>query len=83
MLSLDAGHQQMVTMWQQLHIDMKGLLSWQYLMKDITLIRSWNITMVSPLLTVMISALFGLWPESSNHQIFVVLRFKMKYYFKL
>ncbi|CAL8260213.1 unnamed protein product, partial [Boreogadus saida] len=43
--SLDAGHQQMVTMWQQMHIDMKGLLSWQYLMKDITVIRSWNITM--------------------------------------
>ena len=55
--SLDAGHQQMVTMWQQMHSDMKGLLSWQYLMKDITVIRSWNITMVSPLFTVMIWAL--------------------------
>jgi plectin len=44
-------------MWQQMHIDMKGLLSWQYLMKDITVIRSWNITMVSPLFTVMIWAL--------------------------
>lgn len=45
--SLDAGHQQMVSMWQRLHIDMKSLLSWQYLMKDFTQIRSWNITMVS------------------------------------
>ncbi|KAM3873606.1 plectin-like [Diretmus argenteus] len=43
--SLDAGHQQMVTMWHRLHIDMKSLLSWQYLMRDITQIRSWNITM--------------------------------------
>ncbi|KAJ3597987.1 hypothetical protein NHX12_001502 [Muraenolepis orangiensis] len=43
--SLDTSHQLMVTMWQRLHIDMKCLLSWQYLMRDITLIRSWNITM--------------------------------------
>ncbi|XP_030605319.1 plectin-like isoform X2 [Archocentrus centrarchus] len=42
--SLDAGHQQMVSMWQMLHIDMKSLLSWQYLMRDYTQIRSWNIT---------------------------------------
>lgn len=44
--SLDAGHQQMVSMWQKLHVDLKSLLSWQYLMKDFTQIRSWNITMV-------------------------------------
>lgn len=45
--SLDAAHQQMVSMWQLLHIDMKSLLSWQYLMRDFTQIHSWNITMVS------------------------------------
>ncbi|XP_013874560.1 plectin isoform X25 [Austrofundulus limnaeus] len=44
--SLDADHQQMVSMWQMLHINMKSLLSWQYLMKDFTQIRSWNITML-------------------------------------
>nr|XP_033495769.1 plectin-like [Epinephelus lanceolatus] len=44
--SLDAGHQQLVSMWQKLHIDMKSLLSWQYLMRDFTQIRSWNITML-------------------------------------
>nr|XP_043889514.1 plectin-like isoform X2 [Solea senegalensis] len=44
--SLDGGHQQMVTMWQMFHIDMKSLLSWQYLMRDFTQIRSWNITML-------------------------------------
>nr|XP_040021132.1 plectin isoform X25 [Gasterosteus aculeatus aculeatus] len=42
--SLDSGYQQMVSMWQTLHIDMKSLLSWQYLMKDFTQIHSWNIT---------------------------------------
>uniref|UniRef100_A0A8C5EJQ2 Plectin-like n=1 Tax=Gouania willdenowi TaxID=441366 RepID=A0A8C5EJQ2_GOUWI len=44
--NLDAQHQQMVSMWQTLHIDMKTLLSWQYLMRDFTLIRSWNISML-------------------------------------
>ncbi|XP_040899547.1 plectin isoform X15 [Toxotes jaculatrix] len=44
--SLDGGHQQMVSMWQRLHINMKSLLSWQYLMRDFTQIRSWNITMI-------------------------------------
>ncbi|XP_068999461.1 plectin isoform X4 [Embiotoca jacksoni] len=42
--SLEGGHQQMVSMWQMLHTNMKSLLSWQYLMKDFTQIRSWNIT---------------------------------------
>lgn len=36
----------MVSMWQKLHVDLKSLLSWQYLMKDFTQIRSWNINMV-------------------------------------
>ncbi|XP_068586162.1 plectin-like isoform X2 [Cebidichthys violaceus] len=44
--SLDSGYQQIVTMWQTLHIDMKSLLSWQYLMRDFTQIHSWNITML-------------------------------------
>lgn len=46
LFSLDAGHQQMISMWQILHIDMKSLLSWQYFMKVFTQIRSWNINMV-------------------------------------
>ncbi|XP_035387106.1 plectin isoform X6 [Electrophorus electricus] len=44
--NLDTGLQQMSTLWQKLHADMKGLLSWQYLMKDIQFIRTWNITML-------------------------------------
>ncbi|XP_055083803.1 plectin-like isoform X3 [Periophthalmus magnuspinnatus] len=44
--SLDGGQQQMVLMWQKYYIDMKSLLSWQYLMKDFTQINSWNITML-------------------------------------
>ncbi|KAM8847464.1 plectin isoform 13-T14 [Synchiropus picturatus] len=42
--SLDSAQQSMVTMWQVLHIDMKSMLSWQYLMRDFTQINSWNIT---------------------------------------
>ncbi|XP_061632154.1 plectin-like isoform X3 [Phyllopteryx taeniolatus] len=44
--SLETGHQQIVSMWQTLYINMKSLLSWQYLMRDFTQIRSWNITML-------------------------------------
>lgn len=52
LFSLDAGHQQMISMWQTLHIDMKSLLSWQYFMKDFTQIRSWNINMVSLIISL-------------------------------
>lgn len=34
-------------MWQALFVDMKSLLSWQYLMRDIHIINSWNVTMVT------------------------------------
>ncbi|RXM27897.1 Plectin [Acipenser ruthenus] len=43
--SLDSSHQKLVTMWHHLHIDMKSMLSWQYLIRDIQQIKSWNITM--------------------------------------
>ncbi|XP_027872597.1 plectin-like isoform X24 [Xiphophorus couchianus] len=44
--SLDANLQQMTSMWQMLHINLKSLLSWQYLTRDYTQIRSWNIAML-------------------------------------
>lgn len=34
-------------MWQTLFVDMKSMLSWQYLMRDIHIIKTWNITMVT------------------------------------
>ncbi|RXM31482.1 hypothetical protein EOD39_6946 [Acipenser ruthenus] len=43
--SLDSSHQKLVTMWHRLHVDMKSMLSWQYLIRDIQQIKSWNITM--------------------------------------
>ncbi|XP_041105190.1 plectin-like isoform X2 [Polyodon spathula] len=43
--SLDCIHQKLVTMWHRLHVDMKSMLSWQYLIRDIQQIKSWNITM--------------------------------------
>ncbi|XP_032411400.1 plectin-like isoform X26 [Xiphophorus hellerii] len=44
--SLDANLQQMTSMWQMLHVNLKSLLSWQYLTRDYTQIRSWNIAML-------------------------------------
>lgn len=34
-------------MWQTMFVDMKSMLSWQYLMRDIHIIKTWNITMVT------------------------------------
>ncbi|XP_062394361.1 plectin-like isoform X2 [Sardina pilchardus] len=49
--NLDSSLQQMTTYWTRLHIDMRSYLSWQYLMRDITLIRSWNVTMFKTMKT--------------------------------
>lgn len=40
---LEAQHQALVTLWHQLHVDMKSLLAWQSLNRDIQLIRSWSL----------------------------------------
>ncbi|XP_029370793.1 plectin a isoform X3 [Echeneis naucrates] len=42
---LDGNLQRLQTMWQTMFVDMKSLLSWQYLMRDIHIIKTWNITM--------------------------------------
>lgn len=34
-------------MWQTMFVDLKSLLSWQYLMRDIHIIKTWNVTMVT------------------------------------
>ncbi|KAM9420015.1 plectin-like isoform 10-T10 [Salvelinus alpinus] len=46
---LDTSHQNLLVLWQMLHVDMKSLMSWQYLMRDIHLITTWNITMFKTL----------------------------------
>ncbi|ERE81351.1 plectin [Cricetulus griseus] len=40
---LEAQHQALVTLWHQIHVDMKSLLAWQSLSRDIQLIRSWSL----------------------------------------
>ncbi|MED6239985.1 hypothetical protein ATANTOWER_014240, partial [Ataeniobius toweri] len=42
---LDGNLQRLQTMWQMMFVDLKSMLSWQYLMRDIHIINSWNITM--------------------------------------
>lgn len=34
-------------MWQTMFVDLKSLMSWQYLMRDIHIIKTWNISMVT------------------------------------
>lgn len=43
---LEAQHQALVTLWHQLHVDMKSLLAWQSLSRDLQLIRSWSLVTV-------------------------------------
>ncbi|XP_027949276.1 plectin-like isoform X1 [Eumetopias jubatus] len=40
---LEAQHQALVVLWHQLHVDMKSLLAWQSLSRDMQLIRSWSL----------------------------------------
>ncbi|XP_044275369.1 microtubule-actin cross-linking factor 1 isoform X15 [Varanus komodoensis] len=35
-------YQQVMAQWHQLHVNMKCLVSWNYLRKDISLVQSWN-----------------------------------------
>ncbi|XP_055368808.1 plectin a isoform X7 [Betta splendens] len=46
---LDGNLQRLETMWQTMFVDLKSLLSWQYLMRDIHMIKTWNITMFKTL----------------------------------
>ncbi|XP_060547363.1 microtubule-actin cross-linking factor 1 isoform X6 [Pantherophis guttatus] len=36
-------YQKVMSLWHQLHVNMKSLVSWNYLRKDIALVQSWNL----------------------------------------
>ncbi|KAM4865064.1 plectin isoform 4-T4 [Thomomys bottae] len=40
---LEGQHQTLVSLWHQLHLDLKSLLAWQNLNRDVQLIRSWSL----------------------------------------
>ncbi|XP_074118473.1 plectin isoform X2 [Sminthopsis crassicaudata] len=40
---LEGLHQTLENLWHQLHVDMKSLLAWQCLTREIQLIRSWSL----------------------------------------
>ncbi|KAM4687860.1 plectin isoform 3-T3 [Discoglossus pictus] len=40
---LETSHLSLITFWHTLHIDLKSLLSYQYLLRDIQLIQSWSL----------------------------------------
>ncbi|XP_029298758.1 plectin a isoform X2 [Cottoperca gobio] len=46
---LDGNLQRLQVMWQTMFVDMKSMLSWQYLMRDIHIIKTWNVTMFKTL----------------------------------
>uniref|UniRef100_A0A3B3I6S7 Plectin n=1 Tax=Oryzias latipes TaxID=8090 RepID=A0A3B3I6S7_ORYLA len=46
---LDGNLQRLHAMWQTMFVDLKSLLSWQYLMRDIHIINTWNVSMFKTL----------------------------------
>ncbi|KAJ6661540.1 hypothetical protein lerEdw1_014450 [Lerista edwardsae] len=40
---LDATHQSLLTLWHQLHVDLKSLLSWQHLQRSVQQIQAWSL----------------------------------------
>ncbi|KAF6730554.1 Plectin [Oryzias melastigma] len=46
---LDGNLQRLHGMWQTMFVDLKSLLSWQYLMRDIHIINTWNVSMFKTL----------------------------------
>uniref|UniRef100_A0A8D3BXR0 Plectin n=1 Tax=Scophthalmus maximus TaxID=52904 RepID=A0A8D3BXR0_SCOMX len=46
---LDGNLQRLQATWQTMSVDMRSLMSWQYLMRDIHIIKTWNVTMFKTL----------------------------------
>ncbi|XP_054619677.1 plectin a isoform X7 [Dunckerocampus dactyliophorus] len=46
---LEGNLQKLQNLWQTLFVDLRSLLSWQYLMRDIHIINTWNISMFKTL----------------------------------
>ncbi|XP_074073694.1 microtubule-actin cross-linking factor 1 isoform X3 [Macrotis lagotis] len=40
---VEQSYQKVMTLWHQLHVNTKSLISWHYLRKDIDLVQSWNL----------------------------------------
>ncbi|XP_025024482.1 microtubule-actin cross-linking factor 1 isoform X8 [Python bivittatus] len=36
-------YQKVMSLWHQLHVNMKSLVSWNYVRKDVSLVQSWNL----------------------------------------
>ncbi|XP_075410315.1 microtubule-actin cross-linking factor 1 isoform X1 [Tenrec ecaudatus] len=40
---VEQSYQKVMTLWHQLHVNTKSLISWNYLRKDLELVQSWNL----------------------------------------
>ncbi|XP_068924109.1 microtubule-actin cross-linking factor 1 isoform X10 [Petaurus breviceps papuanus] len=40
---VEQSYQKVMTLWHQLHVNTKSLISWHYLRKDIDLVQNWNL----------------------------------------
>ncbi|XP_038613930.1 microtubule-actin cross-linking factor 1 isoform X2 [Tachyglossus aculeatus] len=46
---VEQSYQKVMTLWHQLHVNTKSLISWNYLRKDLDLVQSWNLEKVRSL----------------------------------
>lgn len=59
---VEQSYQKVMALWHQLHVNTKSLISWNYLRKDLDLVKTWNLEKVivktSPRLTSYWQAFF-------------------------
>ncbi|ETE68158.1 Microtubule-actin cross-linking factor 1, partial [Ophiophagus hannah] len=65
-------YQKVMSLWHQLHVNMKSLVSWNYLRKDIALVQSWNLEKVMMQISrklVLAFSLRALAPGECHHAV--------------
>lgn len=43
---VEQSYQKVMALWHQLHVNTKSLISWNYLRKDLDLVKTWNLEKV-------------------------------------
>ncbi|XP_078255159.1 dystonin isoform X4 [Rhinoraja longicauda] len=49
-IRIEQLYQNVLTLWHQSHINMKSIVSWHYLMNEISTIRAWNVASIKTML---------------------------------
>lgn len=59
---VEQSYQKVMALWHQLHVNTKSLISWNYLRKDLDLVKTWNLEKVivktSPQAHILLAGFF-------------------------